>query len=161
MSHPPGAHGTRRSRPIEPEEPDRDLPDLPHLSDLSHPPHLPHLTHLSDLSHLTNRPHLTNPGTCRTRAPIAPVYPPYRGTCRTRSIYFCVVLVSCVVYQAGHRVADIPVSEIRANLAHPDYFVWVALKDPEPDELAAVQAEFGLHELAVEDAQKGNQRAES
>ena len=78
---------------------------------------------------------------------------------RTRAArYTAFVLVSCVVYQAGHRVADIPVSEIRANLAHPDYFVWVALKDPEPDELAAVQAEFGLHELAVEDAQKGNQR---
>lgn len=68
------------------------------------------------------------------------------------------MLVSCVAYQAGRRVSDIPVSEIRASLAHPDYFVWVALKDPEPAELEAVQAEFGLHELAVEDALSGHQR---
>jgi magnesium transporter len=36
--------------------------------------------------------------------------------------------------------------------------VWVALKDPEPAELALMQKEFGLHDLAVEDAQKGHQR---
>jgi magnesium transporter len=36
--------------------------------------------------------------------------------------------------------------------------VWVALKDPEPSELALLQEEFALHELAIEDAQKGHQR---
>ena len=42
--------------------------------------------------------------------------------------------------------------------ARPDCFVWVALKDPDAAELAALQEEFGLHELAIEDAQKGHQR---
>src|SRR5262249_17502497 len=37
-------------------------------------------------------------------------------------------------------------------------FVWVALKDPEPAELAEMKTEFSLHELAVEDAQIGHQR---
>lgn len=32
-------------------------------------------------------------------------------------------------------------------------FVWLGLHEPEPDELADVQARFDLHELAVEDAQ--------
>ena len=32
-------------------------------------------------------------------------------------------------------------------------FVWLGMVDPGPDELAAMQATFGLHELAVEDAQ--------
>jgi magnesium transporter len=36
--------------------------------------------------------------------------------------------------------------------------VWVAIKDPEPAELQAMQSEFGLHDLAVEDAQHGHQR---
>jgi magnesium transporter len=36
--------------------------------------------------------------------------------------------------------------------------VWVALREPERDELAVMKEEFGLHELAVEDAQRGNQR---
>ena len=68
------------------------------------------------------------------------------------------MLVNCVAYQRGEKLSDIPVSEIRANLGRPDCFVWVALKDAEASELAALQEEFGLHELAIEDAQKGHQR---
>jgi magnesium transporter len=48
--------------------------------------------------------------------------------------------------------------EVRAHLKRRGCFVWVALKDPEPAELATLQEEFGLHELAIEDAQKGHQR---
>jgi magnesium transporter len=36
--------------------------------------------------------------------------------------------------------------------------VWVALKDPDEAELAALQHEFDLHPLAVEDARHGHQR---
>ena len=55
-------------------------------------------------------------------------------------------------------MADIAVSEIRAYLREPGGFVWVAIKDPEPLELAALQEEFDLHPLAVEDASHGHQR---
>ena len=34
----------------------------------------------------------------------------------------------------------------------------MAIKDPEAAELEAMQAEFGLHDLAVEDAHHGHQR---
>ena len=68
------------------------------------------------------------------------------------------MLVNCVAYDRGQKLADIPLGDIRSHLERPDCFVWVALKDPEPAELAALQEEFGLHELAVEDAQKGHQR---
>ncbi len=68
------------------------------------------------------------------------------------------MLVNCVVYERGERQADIAVGEIRSHLARPGCFVWVALKDPEPSELAALQEEFGLHALAVEDAHHGHQR---
>lgn len=68
------------------------------------------------------------------------------------------MLLNCVAYQHGEKLADIPVSEIRTHLARPGCFVWVALKDPEAGELEVLQDEFGLHELAVEDAQKGHQR---
>ena len=68
------------------------------------------------------------------------------------------MLINCVAYQNGRKLADIPVSEISAYVARPDCFVWVALADPEPAELDAMQQEFGLHELAVEDAQHGHQR---
>ena len=68
------------------------------------------------------------------------------------------MLVNCVAYQEGKKLSDIPVEAISDYLAHPRCFVWVALADPQPDELATMQEEFGLHELAVEDALRGNQR---
>jgi magnesium transporter len=68
------------------------------------------------------------------------------------------VLVNCVVYQNGRRLADIPVDQIHLFVNEPDCFVWVALADPEPAELEVMQKEFGLHPLAVEDARHGHQR---
>ena len=68
------------------------------------------------------------------------------------------MLINCVAYQHGKRLADVPMSEIGAYLHCPECFVWVALKDAEPDELKYMQDQFSLHELAVEDALHGHQR---
>lgn len=68
------------------------------------------------------------------------------------------MLINCVAYQEGKKLADIPVAEISDYLGRPDCFVWVALKDAEPGELLEMQGEFDLHELAVEDAHHGHQR---
>ena len=68
------------------------------------------------------------------------------------------MLVNCVAYRQGQKVADIPISEIRAALVDPGCFVWVALKDPTSAEVEQLQEEFDLHELAVEDASRGHQR---
>ena len=62
------------------------------------------------------------------------------------------MIINCVAYQNGQKLADIPVGQIHLYINEPDCFVWVALADPEPAELEAMQKEFGLHELAVEDA---------
>ena len=68
------------------------------------------------------------------------------------------MLINCVAYQEGKKLSDIPVEDISEYLKLPNCFVWVALRDPEPEELAVMQEEFGLHELAVEDASRGHQR---
>ena len=68
------------------------------------------------------------------------------------------MLVNCVAYENGARLNDLPVEDISEYLARPECFVWVALRDPEPAELDQMQQEFGLHELAVEDARHGHQR---
>ncbi|KRB84592.1 magnesium/cobalt transporter CorA [Noviherbaspirillum sp. Root189] len=68
------------------------------------------------------------------------------------------MLINCVAYQHGTRLADVAMGEISTYLHRPDCFVWVALKDAEPDELKYMQDQFSLHELAVEDALHGNQR---
>jgi magnesium transporter len=68
------------------------------------------------------------------------------------------MLVNCVAYQESKKLSDIPVERISEVLKSPGTFVWVAMRDPEPAELDAMRHEFGLHELAVEDAQRGHQR---
>ncbi len=68
------------------------------------------------------------------------------------------MLVNCVVYRDGSRLADIPAAEISNYMAQPGCFVWVALHDATPAELSEMQQEFGLHDLAVEDARHGHQR---
>lgn len=68
------------------------------------------------------------------------------------------MLVNCVVYQDGKKLADIQKREIKSYLQRPECFVWVALRDPDAAELAEMQDEFDLHELAVEDARHGEQR---
>lgn len=68
------------------------------------------------------------------------------------------MLINCVAYQEGNKLCDIPTEQISDYVERPDCFVWVALRDAEPAELAQMQHEFGLHELAVEDALRGHQR---
>ena len=68
------------------------------------------------------------------------------------------MLINCSVYEDGRKIADVPKEEIHLHLDKPNRFVWVALKDATPEELEEMRVEFGLHELAVEDARHGNQR---
>jgi magnesium transporter len=68
------------------------------------------------------------------------------------------MLVNCVAYQNGRKLADIEKHEISNYLSRPGCFVWVALRDTTEAELAEMQEEFDLHPLAVEDARHGHQR---
>ncbi len=68
------------------------------------------------------------------------------------------MLVNCVAYQDGKKLADIPKELISEYVHRPECFVWVALKDPTPEELEEMAKEFDLHPLAVEDARHGHQR---
>jgi magnesium transporter len=68
------------------------------------------------------------------------------------------MLITCVAYRNGAKLADFDVRDIRQYIGQPDVFVWVAVRDPEPAELELLQTQFTLHPLAVEDARKGHQR---
>ncbi len=68
------------------------------------------------------------------------------------------MLINCVAYQDGAKLADIPVEDISDYVERADCFVWVALRDADAAELEQAREEFQLHELAVEDALKGHQR---
>jgi magnesium transporter len=71
------------------------------------------------------------------------------------------MLVNCAAYVNGVRQADLDIEAISDFLEAaqpPGSFVWVALVEPIPSMLAKMQEEFGLHELAIEDTNRGSQR---
>ena len=68
-------------------------------------------------------------------------------------------VVNCAVYDRNGMRHDISLDAISDVLAVDDgSFVWVGLYEPEAALLDKLQEEFGLHDLAVEDAQSAHQR---
>ena len=68
-------------------------------------------------------------------------------------------VVNSIAYGRDGSRRDITLDEISDVLARDDdTFVWVGLFDPDPSLLAKLQEEFGLHDLAVEDARNAHQR---
>ena len=65
-------------------------------------------------------------------------------------------LAAATVYANGRRVAEISLSEAQKWAAVEGNVVWVGLIEPSLDLLQRVQAQFGLHELAIEDASKSH-----
>jgi magnesium transporter len=69
------------------------------------------------------------------------------------------VIVDCAVYDEGvRRRGDLALEEALEAANQPGSFTWIGLHQPTPSEFYAVRNEFGLHELAVEDAVKAHQR---
>jgi len=67
-------------------------------------------------------------------------------------------IVNCAAYKHGVRIADVDLDAIGEVLAQPDTFVWLGLHEPDETLLCRIQDQFGLHELAVEDAHRAHQR---
>jgi magnesium transporter len=69
------------------------------------------------------------------------------------------VIVDCAVYENGvRREGELALSDALEAGRREGSFVWIGLHEPTEAEFAAVRDEFGLHELAVEDAIKAHQR---
>ncbi|MBC7875451.1 MAG: magnesium/cobalt transporter CorA [Ferruginibacter sp.] len=67
-------------------------------------------------------------------------------------------IVNCAAYSGGYRKADVELNQVHTILEENNQFVWIGLHEPSEEILAAVQQEFGLHDLAVEDAHQAHQR---
>jgi len=67
-------------------------------------------------------------------------------------------IVASAVYAGGRRLTEIPIEEAGEWSRKPGHVVWIGLHEPGLELLRKVQAEFGLHELAIEDALKAHQR---
>ncbi|RUX93185.1 CorA family divalent cation transporter, partial [Mesorhizobium sp. M7D.F.Ca.US.004.01.2.1] len=67
-------------------------------------------------------------------------------------------IIACGVYTAGRRIADIPIEEAGEWAKKSGHVVWIGLLEPDRNLLLRVQAQFHLHELAIEDAEHPHQR---
>jgi len=56
------------------------------------------------------------------------------------------------VYSEGHRLRHLRLHDADDRPVQPHQFAWIGVVDPEHAEIALLQARFGLHPLAVEDA---------
>jgi magnesium transporter len=71
------------------------------------------------------------------------------------------VIVDCAIYEQGERREQGPLPLEHAYEAcrtKDDAFVWIGLYEPSAEEFDSLMREFGLHELAVEDAVHAHQR---
>jgi magnesium transporter len=69
------------------------------------------------------------------------------------------VIVDAAKYVDGKREGGrLSIAGIGEAASGPDAFVWIGLHDPTPEELSAVDQEFGIHALVIEDALSAHQR---
>lgn len=68
------------------------------------------------------------------------------------------MIVSSRVYRPGCAGEEVDVEKISEVIKQPDAFIWLGLWQPDPAFMEKIKEEFGLHELAVEDALYAHQR---
>ena len=66
--------------------------------------------------------------------------------------------VYCAAYMYGQKLANISLDEISDYLLRGDVFIWVGLHETDLHLLPKLQEEFGLHQLAIDDANAAHQR---
>ncbi|TCV85061.1 MULTISPECIES: magnesium/cobalt transporter CorA [Methylomonas] len=68
------------------------------------------------------------------------------------------MVMRCVAYQKGMGIGDVTIEDISDVLLKEDTFIWLGLREADTEILRKIQQEFGLHELAIEDACAAHQR---
>lgn len=68
------------------------------------------------------------------------------------------MIVNSMVYRSGRAAEVVDIDDISEVIQENDAFIWLGLWQPEPAFMYKVQEEFGLHDLAVEDALNAHQR---
>jgi magnesium transporter len=68
------------------------------------------------------------------------------------------MIMKCVAYQNGVSIGDVTIEDISEVLKQENTFVWLGLLEANNELLVQIQEEFGLHDLAIEDACSAHQR---
>ncbi len=67
-------------------------------------------------------------------------------------------IIASSVYSSGKRVADVAIEQAGEWAAKAGHVVWIGLLEPDRNLLLRVQAQFHLHDLAIEDAEHPHAR---
>jgi len=67
-------------------------------------------------------------------------------------------IINLVAYREGLRLELFSIEDISEILKNSEVFTWIGLYEPDSELLVKMQEEFGLHELAMEDARAAHQR---
>ncbi|MEQ1529184.1 MAG: magnesium/cobalt transporter CorA [Methylococcales bacterium] len=68
------------------------------------------------------------------------------------------MIMKCEAFQKGVSIGDVSIEDISEVIKLDDTFVWLGLLEANVELLSKIQEEFGLHELAIEDACRAHQR---
>ena len=68
------------------------------------------------------------------------------------------MIMKCVAYQNGVSIGEVNIEDISEVLKLEHTFVWLGLLEANSELLTKIQEEFGLHDLAIEDACAAHQR---
>jgi magnesium Mg(2+) and cobalt Co(2+) transport protein (corA) len=68
------------------------------------------------------------------------------------------MIMKSVAYQNGNSIGEVTIEDISEVLKLEHTFVWLGLREANTELLRKIQEEFGLHELAIEDARSAHQR---
>ncbi|NJA05436.1 magnesium/cobalt transporter CorA [Methylomonas sp. MED-D] len=68
------------------------------------------------------------------------------------------MIMKCVAYHNGVSVGEVSIPDISEVIRQDQTFVWLGLRETNSALLAELQQEFGLHDLAIEDACAAHQR---
>lgn len=68
------------------------------------------------------------------------------------------MVMKCVAYQNGVSIGDVTLEDISEVLKQQNTFIWLGLREADKVLLTKIQEEFGLHDLATEDACSAHQR---
>jgi magnesium transporter len=66
-------------------------------------------------------------------------------------------VVAAYTYRGGSRIAEIQLGESASWAREKGDFVWIGFHEPTEQDLRMLQTQFGLHELAIEDALHAHQ----
>lgn len=68
------------------------------------------------------------------------------------------MLIDCVAYQHGQKIASVSLDDVKSYMKQPDCFIWASFQDSTDVDFEQMMRVFDLHPLALDDIRGCNQR---